>query len=245
MNTATFVENVEIPDNVVACSNPRFHPDSTGIWTFAQIADAFYEYALKPWNFPNPTDKSKHINNCVAALVTVAGECATPVGKVGCSTHSGPSGVYQTDFLRTIPGFPVQDVMNLCLSSFGAGYMAAPFLAAPGKSCTISMKGGAAASMFTCYQAWPKVEQYGDSCRDPKADPSKSYQNYIGPFCHKSYSSRWSPCTLTGPGCCALFNGGGNSYQVPFPQYYYDMSMTQGGMDYLSICTAAAALGPA
>ncbi len=154
-------------------------------------------------------------------------------------------GVYQTDFLRTIPGFPVQDVMNLCLSSFGAGYMAAPWIAAPGKSCTISVNGGSGASMYTCYNAHKTIAEYGETCADPKAaPPTQPYSNFIGPFCHKSYSSRWSGCTITGPGCCALFNGGGNSYQVPFPQYYFDMSLTQGGLDYLAICQAAAKLSP-
>ena len=134
--------------------------------------------------------------------------------------------------------------MNLCLSAFGAGYMAAPYIAAKGQSCTISVNGGAGASIFTCYNAPLTVNAYGATCADPQGVASKTYSNFIGPFCHKAYSSRWSPCSGSGADCCALFNGGGNSYQVPFPQYYFDMSMTQGGASFLSICQAASTLGP-
>ena len=244
MVTNKYVEDVSVPANAISCSSSRFKYDATGIWTFNQIADAFYEYGVKPWNWPNASDRTKHIDDCVAALVIVAGECSTPVGKVGCSTHSGPSGVFQTDFLRTIPGFPEEPIMNLCLSAWGAGYMAAPFIAAPGQSCTVSVNGGSPASIYTCYQAPMTINEYGSSCADPQSVEGETYSNYIGPFCHKAWASRWSPCGIRGPGCCALFNGGGNSYQVPFPQYYFDMADTQGGQDYLKICTEAAALGP-
>lgn len=122
--------------------------------------------------------------------------------------------------------------------------MAAPWLAAPGKSCTVSYNGGTPASMFTCYGAPATVNEYGSDCADPQGVPSMPYNNFIGPFCHKAWSSRWSACAGRGPGCCALFNGGGNSYQVAFPEYYFNMANTQGGADYLNICTEAAKLGP-
>jgi hypothetical protein len=153
-------------------------------------------------------------------------------------------GVWQTDFLRTIPGFPAQPIMNLCTSAWGAGYMAAPWIAAAGQSCTVSYNNGTGASIFTCYAAPLTVNQYGATCADPQATAGVTYSNFIGPFCHKAYSSRWSPCTTSGPDCCALFNGGGNSYQGPFPQYYFNMASTQGGANFLSICQAASLLGP-
>ena len=80
---------------MIACPSPRFRYDSKSRWTFSQIADAFYEYGIKPWNFNNPTDRTKHIPECVAALTIVAGECALDEDPSfsGCNAlRSGPSG---------------------------------------------------------------------------------------------------------------------------------------------------------
>lgn len=236
MNLNKFIENIEIPLEVFQCSSSSYQPDSSGLWTFTQLAHAFYEYGIKPWNYANPTP-SAHIGECVAALIIASGECSAPaeVSKKGCTTQTGASGVWQTDFLRTIPGFPSTPVMNLCLSAYGAGYMAAPWLAAPGKTSTISVNGGSPASFYDCYSAKSTVNEY--QCDDPRSVSGVTYNNFIGPFCHKAGASRWSPCS----GCCNLFNGGGNSYQDPFPQYYFEKAKEQGGEEtFESICKAAA-----
>lgn len=238
MNLNKYVENVEIPPEVFECSSPFYQPDSSNLWNYTQIARAFYEYGIKPWNFPNPTNPFAHIGDCVAALIIAAGECSPPADttKKGCTTQSGPSGVFQTDFLRTVPGFPFAPVMNLCLSAYGAGYMAAPWLAAPQKTCTISVKGNGPASMYNCYLAKSTVNEYGSNCKDPRSIVNTKYNNFIGPFCHKSGASRWSLCSS----CCTLFNGGGNSYQNPFPQYYFEKAVEQGAENFENICRLAA-----
>jgi hypothetical protein len=92
MDVTDFVQNADLPANVLACSSSRFAASSSGVWTFNQIADAFYEYGVKPWNFANPTNRTQHVADCVAALVIASGECESVAGQVGCSTASGPSG---------------------------------------------------------------------------------------------------------------------------------------------------------
>jgi hypothetical protein len=240
MNVVNFIENVDIPEEVFQCPHPFYTADSTGLWNYTQIAYAFFEYGIKLWNFPNPTNSYAHISECVAALVIVSGECQSPAdtSRQGCTIQSGASGVFQTDFLRTIPNFPNKQgyIMNLCLSAYGAGYMAAPFLAATGKTCTLSLRGGSPASFYNCYQAKALVNDY--NCPDPNATPGKNYTNFIGPFCHKSYASRWSPCTS----CCTLFNGGGNSYQIPFPDYYYEKANIEKSDSFETICRQAATI---
>lgn len=239
MDLTHFTENVDIPETVFQCPYSLYSPDANGIWNFTQIAHAFFEFGIKPWNFPNPTNPFSHISDCVAALVIVSGECQEPAGsQLGCSIQTGASGVFQTDFLRTVPGFPNSPgyVMNLCLSAYGAGYMAAPFLAAKDKTCTLSFRKGAPASLYNCYKAKATVNEY--SCPDPNAVKGVSYNNFIGPFCHKAGASRWSACS----GCCTLFNGGGNSYQSPFPTYYFQKAQIQRVELFENFCREAASI---
>ena len=234
MDKQKFIENIEIPQEVLNCSDQKYSPNNDA-WTFNQIAEAFYEYGIKPWNVPNPNDRSKHIEECVAALVIVSGECS-PANN-GCSaSRTGESGVFQTDFLRTIPGFPSKPIMNLCTSAFGAGYMIAPWLVDDKRTCTISMINGSPASMYNCYLAKSNLSDYGDACKDPQAVSGQNYNNFIGPFCHRSGASRWSQCSS----CCALFNGGGNSYQPPYPNYYFEKAWEQNGENFDAICRTVA-----
>jgi hypothetical protein len=235
LSTQAYVENVDMPESVYQCSDPYYKPNSAGVWNFSQIARAFFVYGVKPWNLPNPSDPNSHISDCVAALTIVSGECQPAVSGTGCSTGTGPSGVFQTDFLRTVPGFPTDPVMSLCSSSYAAGYMIAPYLAEPGKTSTLSYKNGAPASLFTCYNSKPYVNDY--NCPDPNAVPGKLYTNFIGPFCHKAYASRWSNCV----GCCGMWNGGANNYQPPFPDYFEKKALEQGSDKFEGICRAEAA----
>ena len=240
MNLTKFIENIDIPESVFQCPYPFYSPDATGLWNFTQIAHAFFEFGVKPWNFPNPANPYAHISECVAALVIVAGECQGPAdtNKLGCTIQTGASGVFQTDFIRTVPGFPNQPnyVMPLCLSAYGAGYMAAPWLAQKDKTCTMSFRKGSPGSFFNCYKSHTTVNEY--KCPDPRSVNGVTYPNFIGPFCHKSYSSRWSPCTS----CCTLFNGGGNSYQNPFPDYYYQKAKEQRSELFENFCKEAASI---
>jgi len=120
--------------------------------------------------------------------------------------------------------------------------MIAPFEAAANRASTISVGDGAPAAMYTCLDAYPTVNEYG--CNDPQAKAGETYSNFIGPFCHKSMSGRWGDCaesTSDTGSCCAQWNGGGNSYQIPFPDYYYEKEAEAGGSEYFtSICKAAA-----
>ena len=214
MNLTKFIENIDIPMSVFQCQSSFYSPDDSGFWNFTQIAHAFFEFGVKPWNFPNSTNPYAHISECVAALVIVAGECHKPAdtNKLGCTIQTGPSGVFQTDFLRTVPGFPNQDnyVMSLCLSAYGAGFLTAPWLAQKDRTCTLSLSNGTSASFYTCYKSHATVNEY--NCSDPGSVDGTTYSNFIGPFCHKSYSSRWSACTSR----CPLCNEERTATKLPF-----------------------------
>ena len=69
------------------------------------------------------------------------------------------------DFLLSIADYPKSSTMNLCLSAYGAGYMAAPFFATETLTSTLSFGNNTVASIYNCYGA-----------------PLES--NFIGPFCH-------------------------------------------------------------
>lgn len=237
----TVTEDVLIPTDVLSCSDSIYAVGSDGYWSYSQIARAFFEFSVKPWNWQS-TKLSDHVGDCVAALAIVAGECnpgTTPTK--GCDAAStGPSGVFQTDFMRTAgPGQKVLPVigsgpMSLCISAYGAGYMVAAFPAAANKTSTLE-----GSSFFTCRDSMATVNEY--KCDDPQASSGTTYTNFIGPFCHKARDSRWSPCNGGGSGsCCAMWNGGGNSYQVPFPDYYYEKAQEAGGADFAGICQSAA-----
>lgn len=93
MQKSPYIENIIIPQNVINCIEEKYKPDSEGVWNLHQIADAFYEYGVKPWNFPNSTFRSEHINDCIAALIIVSGECQPVFERTGCSSNgSGKSG---------------------------------------------------------------------------------------------------------------------------------------------------------
>lgn len=233
------VENVDMPAEVISCQDEKWQPVK-GYWSYGQIADAFYTFASALWNYDDTLDA---VGECVSALTIVAGECNPGTNpELGCSAAStGPSGVFQTDFLRTIPGYPSQAIMPLCTSAWGAGFMAYPFWATADEQHvnTVSYLQGTAASFYACAGAQPYVNNYS-ACPDPQSVPGVEYTNFIGSFCHKSGFQRWSPCDYK-TNCCSLFNGGGNSYQVPFPQYYLDKAteaQTSIGADFTSICTA-------
>lgn len=233
-----------MPAEVHACADPRWAPVND-YWSYDQIAAAFYVFGVAPWNFPQPNEPSLHVEDCVAALTIVAGECSpgTQPAK-GCSASgSGASGVFQTDFLRTVPGYPSESVMPLCASAYGAGYMAAPFFAdsQATKASTLSYAGGTAAAYYTCAGAPRYVNNY-TACPDPAAQPAIAYPNFIGPFCHKAYSMRWSSCAPA-TSCCSLFNGGANAGQPPFPQYYSDKAAeaeAATGAAFRAVCQEAA-----
>lgn len=231
-------ENVDIPSEVLECQDKYTPVEVNGvqIWTFEQIAGAFYEYSVKPWNFPNSTNASSHVGECVAALVIVAGECQTTshLGASGCLKTNDfmRSGIYQTDFLRTGGAGAVVNpqiekdggIMNLCVSSYGAGFMVAPFPVGnssegDGGNRVNTLQGG---SYFTCRGALADVGAY--DCPDlahyrPQA--IDTYANFIGPFCHKGWESHWVHCQIGGHGgCCAVWNGGANLGRdlYPFPR---------------------------
>lgn len=171
-----------------------------------------------------------------------SGECSPIVGS-GCNASAtGPSGVFQLDFLRTSgPSSVVDpqiekdgDIMNLCISGYGAGYLTgAPWTdEANEKVATLE-----SSSFYTCMDAPAYVNNY--SCPDPNAVEGTVYSNYIGTFCHKGYASAFSPCDITGTGeCCGIWNGGANSYQDPFPNYYIEKAEEQedAGVDFEAIC---------
>jgi len=231
-------EDVSIPADVLSCSGSAYAVGSDGYWSYQQIARAFYEYSVKPWNWKSTSAKD-HVGDCVAALLIVAGECNPGIspGK-GCdAAATGASGVFQTDFMRTggagkkvnpaIGGGP----MNLCISAFGAGFMAAPFPADAGDHVS-SLEGS---SYFTCRGSLSTVKDY--HCDDPAAVAGNNYSNFIGPFCHKAHASRWSPCPIGSTGsCCAMWNGGGNSGQAAFPGYYFKKGDKAQGDRFEGIC---------
>ncbi len=101
MDTHTLIENIIIPESVIECADSKYLPDSNGIWSFDQLAHAFFEFGIKLWNFPNPTDRTQHIDECVAALIIASGECQPIQGKIGCSAAgSGQSGKYMNKFVN-------------------------------------------------------------------------------------------------------------------------------------------------
>lgn len=93
MDTQTFIENIVIPQSVLDCSDPKYLPNSQEVWTFEQLADTFFEFGVKPWNFQNSGNRKEHIDECVAALIIASGECQPVQDRIGCSaTGSGQSG---------------------------------------------------------------------------------------------------------------------------------------------------------
>ena len=53
--------------------------------------------------------------------------------------------------------------------------------------------------------------------------------NFIGPFCHKQYSPGSPPQQIDEPG--GAWNGGGNVGQTDFPDYYYQLFLTNLGQN--------------
>jgi hypothetical protein len=236
--------DVVIDSATLACTDPKWKPDSTGLWTFQQIAEAFLIYGVA--KFYKPTTVQDLLPQCVAALYIVSGECqetSATLGK-GCSAGAtGPSGVFQLDFLRTATvGNKVNpqiasdgNMMNLCISGFGAGYLTAtPYV---DSTHVATLEGD---SFYTCTQAPSTVNAYG--CPDPQSTAGSVYPNFIGTFCHKGFLSRWSACPGgSTAGCCGIWNGGANSYQIPFPSYYYQKAQAHfdSGANFTSICQRA------
>ena len=177
---------VIMPAEVLACTDADAQPIGD-YWDYTQIARAFYKYAGPAyWSWPAgaPTQA-----DCVAALTIVAGECnpgVTP--SKGCSASAtGPSGAFQTDFLRTLVGYPQgQAVMPLCTSAWGAGFMAAPFFKNEARAGVnqVAMPGGEASpsSIFTCKGAVANLNDApgwasNPNCRDPAANINTTYSN--------------------------------------------------------------------
>lgn len=144
----------------------------------------FYESDSGPGNLTS---------QCVAALVIASGECSPVIGQ-GCNASAtGPSGVFQLDFLRTgntstviLPQIEADgNIMNLCISGYGAGFLTAPPWYDESQGQVATLEGD---SFITCMEAPAYVNNY--SCPDPSAVAGVDYTNYIGPFCHKGYDSR-------------------------------------------------------
>lgn len=246
---AVYKNNTDYPLEVLECSDSVYQFDVDGYWSWEQIARAYYQYSVKPWNFAD-TSATGNIGTCVAALTTVAGECN--VGDVkgkeqyGCSAFdTKDSGVFQTDFLRTGESAKVINkhmirksvidptthkqadinIMPLCTSAFGSGYMIAPFARGPPQMISgekdVLRPGTLQSTNFnTCLGAHDTTNDY--FCPDPCADaadplvsltPPKEgltcankneagknviYPNFIGPFCHKSGWGEWSFCSSAG-----------------------------------------------
>ncbi|CAE7396788.1 unnamed protein product [Symbiodinium natans] len=227
------VSNVDIDDEVLACSDPKWKPGG-GMWTFEQIAEAFMEFGYK--KFYEPGSTADAVSACVASLTIAAGECQETHHSlgVGCDAQATyDSGVFQLDFLRA-PFTPLGDkvqaqinkdgnMINLCISGFGAGFItAAPYTSSAKKGVAYLEK----TSIYTCMGSPADVNAY--SCPDPLAKPGVTYANFIGTFCHKGYlqndAEGKKPCSLTQttPRCCGVFMGGANGYQLaPFPEYYF------------------------
>lgn len=115
----------------------------------------------------------------------------------GCNASAtGPSGVFQLDFLRTgntstviLPQIEADgNIMNLCISGYGAGFLTAPPWYDESEGQVATLEGD---SFITCMEAPAYVNNY--SCPDPSAVEGVDYSNYIGPFCHKGYASRPGP----------------------------------------------------
>ena len=103
MNNQTFLENIVIPQSVLDCSKSKYLPDAQGVWNFEQLAEAFFEFGVRPWNFPNSGNRKEHIDECVAALIIASGECEPVEGRTGCSAAgSGKSGVKIRNALSAI-----------------------------------------------------------------------------------------------------------------------------------------------
>jgi len=238
------MSDVTIDATTLACTDAAWKPSSSGLWTFQQIAAAFLEFGVKKFYMPG----TAVLSQCTAALYIVAGECqetTATLGK-GCDAFAtGPSGVFQLDFMRTSnTGNKVNpqitadgNIMNLCLSGFGAGYLTATPYVDPTHVATLEGD-----SFYTCMGAPGLVNDY--TCPDPQATAGSVYANFIGTFCHKGSLSRWSACPAgTTAGCCGVWNGGANSYQIPFPDYYYQKAQEhiQNGADFVATCQAAMA----
>eukprot|EP00434_Breviolum_minutum_P032102 symbB.v1.2.028390.t1/scaffold2960.1/size66438/8 len=251
---AMTVTNVVFDEETLHCSDPRWTPDSTGIWTFKQIAESFLLYGAK--KFYSPGGVPDPLTQCVGALVIAAGECQETLSSEGkgCDAYATKdSGVFQLDFLRSGQiGVRVRPqiekdggIMNLCISAFGAGFITAPPWFDKAKEQVATIEGD---TILTCAGAPPYVNNY--SCHDPLAEPGILYPNFIGPFCHKTYASRWSPCdisqTVASNVCCPMWNGGANKEseglpQAPFPLYYYQKAETHmnKGANFTKICEEA------
>lgn len=196
------------------------------------------------------------LTQCVGALVIAAGEWQETLSSEGkgCDAYATKdSGVFQLDFLRSGQiGVRVRPqiekdggIMNLCISAFAAGFITAPPWFDKAKEQVATIEGD---TILTCAGAPPYVNNY--SCHDPLAEPGILYPNFIGPFCHKTYASRWSPCdisqTVASNVCCPMWNGGANKEseglpQAPFPLYYYQKAETHmnKGANFTKNCEEA------
>ena len=246
-------QDVSIDDEVIACADPKWQPNAQNIWTFEQIGEAFMEFGYKKFYKPGSVDP---VSTCVAALTIVSGECQETLQStgIGCDAKStGDSGVFQLDYLLS-PKTPLREkilpqvekegnMMNLCISGFGAGYLTgAPYATNPLNKAVASL---VQTSLYTCMDSPADVNDY--SCPDPHAKKGVIYSNFIGTFCHKSYLQRWAPCNIhsTEDRCCGLFNGGANNDgaldQPPFPEYYYKkadvhLQKMPKGKNFKTIC---------
>jgi len=240
------VDDVTFDQETVSCTDPKWKPDANEVWTFEQIAESFLIHGAK--KFYKPGTGPDPLTQCVGALITAAGECVPKLG-IGCDARAtGPSGVFQLDFLRsggTGTGAIVNaqikkddGLMNLCISGFGAGFITATPWVDRANDKVATLQGD---SFLTCMGAPRFVNNY--SCPDPKAESGVLYPNFLGPFCHKGYASRWSPCKLesTSPRCCGVWNGGANDYQIPFPDYYLEKAQEnlKAGADFEKTCQEA------
>ncbi|CAE7945588.1 unnamed protein product, partial [Symbiodinium sp. KB8] len=241
---ALTVDDVTFDQETVSCTDPKWKPDANEVWTFEQIAESFLIYGAK--KFYKPGTGPDPLTQCLGALITAAGTCVPKLG-IGCDARAtGPSGVFQLDFLRSGGAGRLintqikkdHGLMNLCISGFGVGFItAAPWVdRANGRVATLQGD-----SYLTCMGAPAFVNNY--SCPDPKAYSDRLYENFLGPFCHKGYATRLSPCKLefTYSRCCGVWNGGANHYQIPFPVYYLEKAQEnlKAGADFVQTCQEA------
>ncbi|CAK8997225.1 Uncharacterized protein SCF082_LOCUS52080 [Durusdinium trenchii] len=241
MNTTEVIFDNE----TLSCSDEKWQYGEGYLWTFSQIAEAFMTYGAN--KFYEPNTGPDNLTQCVAALVIASGECSPIMGS-GCNASAtGPSGVFQLDFLRssnTGTGNIINpqiakdgNIMNLCISGFGAGFVTGAPWYDESKEEVVFLEGD---SFATCMGAPDYVNNY--SCPDPNSVAGTTYSNYVGTFCHKSYATSYSPCNIdqTTDRCCGMWNGGANSYQDPFPDYYLEKANDQLalGVDFKGICEA-------
>ena len=186
---------------------------STGNVSFEVIAKAWEDAGMNP--------ELAHF-----ALIITGGECEQPAQvNASCSLDKGSnaSGIMQCDTctIKAMTGgncqkgeFGPNCQLNLFnpISNIWASVRTVLF---PAKALNRTAANYDDGCQFQNQQSKTCIQQNGRG---------KGKNNFIGPFCHLQYQPKHLKQLTSG-----AWNGGGNSYQLSFPDYYYDRFLANIG----------------